>query len=518
LLVAGFAWLCEPAQAQTNAEARYTSPNFGYSIAWPMPWFALRAESDGTFDTLVLVDDQSSIQFSGARLGNASLQSIVEATVQSYREDPTLTNLTQLPASECAFPTDGYVACYRFDAVSGDGSVVGATSLFEARALGGGIVLQTIAGVREPHLAVYLSRWASIVVAAPGEPAPMPATGTDWEIVAIDGASYRVEPGVPALDRDLAIEGIEFGRRTLKAMGGTLSSDRLTVSVRVSASLDDPYLYGLTQNNGITVYTGSSIWPEISPIERVQGLVHEYFHLYQFDRLEAAQANAPAWFVEGSADAFGYLAASRLGVTDQLDFVRFALNRLNNDPVAGALCSYVSAETFPVEVYPLAYLAVQDLLARNGRSIEGLVQVFEEIGNGSSFETAFADTFGVAPDQFCVEVEAWRGTLAPVDNVPPDLLITAGSDLPSQVTLTSAPTQAQPGQQVFFAASTTAGANCQLEMSAGKRSGAIVAETFANGSGEAFWLVILPEDALPGEATVEISCGSETVQALLSIA
>ena len=95
--------------------------------------------------------------------------------------------------------------------------------------------------------------------------------------------------------------------------------------------------------------------------------------------------------------------------------------------------------------------------------------------------------------------------------------VTEGKELPSAVALTGAPAQAAPGQQLLFTASTAAGANCLLELTPGKRSGAISAETFANGSGEVFWLVIVPEDSLPGEATVEISCGGEAVQGQLTI-
>ena len=51
-------------------------------------------------------------------------------------------------------------------------------------------------------------------------------------------------------------------------------------------------------------------------MERLQGLVHEYFHMFQFDRLDRGDATVPGWFQEGSADAFGFLAASQLGVTD----------------------------------------------------------------------------------------------------------------------------------------------------------------------------------------------------------
>ena len=119
----------------------------------------------------------------------------------------------------------------------------------------------------------------------------------------------------------------------------------------------------------------------------------------------------------------------------------------------GPLCSYaVIDETFTPEVYSLAHLAIQGLLARNGQSISALFQIFDEIGDGATFEDAFADTFHVSVDQFCADVEAWRATLAPVDDYPPDLVVYQGEDLPSEVAFASAPAQAEPGQQVLVTA------------------------------------------------------------------
>lgn len=487
LLIAGLAGLWAPAQAEQNPETSYTSPNFGYSIAWPMPWYESSESNDGTYDTLVLADDESSVQFSGAQFSNESLQRLLEINVEAYRSDPNLANFEQLPAGECAYPTDGLVACYRYDATFSDGTVDGIASLFEARTVGEGVTLIMVARVPEPSFAAYLSKWQAIVVAGVGESIPPPVTANDWEMVDIGSAEYRIEPGVPELDRDLAIQGIELARRTVQAMAGPLSTDRLTVTVRTGASSLAPDQYGSTRDNAIFIYTGSSSWPMIAPIERLQGLVHEYFHIYQFDRLENVQTDVPAWFFEGSADAFGFLAASQLGITDQMDFIRLSLYRLGQNPVPGTLCSHiVNDETLTAEVYALAHLAIQDLLARNGQSIEALFQIFEEIANGATFEDAFADTFHVDMTRYCTDVESWRATLAPVNDIPPDLQITEGQNLPSQVELTSAPLQATPGQQVLFTASTQAGANCQLALAAGKRSVPFVEDTFANGSGEVF--------------------------------
>lgn len=506
-----------PAQAAQSSEESYTSPTFGYSIAWPMPWYQSVEYNDGTYDTLLLADDVSDVQFSGALLPNVSAQQLVESNADGYRTDSRIASFQQLPAAECAFPTDGYVACYRFDATFGDGSVAGLVGLFEARALGDGVLLIMIAHVPEPWFAEYLAAWQGFAVAGAGEPVPTAATGTAWETIAIGEARFRIEPEVPALDRDLAIEGIELARRSVQAMTGPLSTDRLTVTVRTGASPFGPDQYAYTKGSAIFVYTGSNSWPLIAPIERVQGLVHEYFHIYQFDRLDDVGTQIPAWFLEGSAEAFGFLVASGLGITDQLDFIRVSLYRIGQNPVPGTLCSHnVSDDTFTAEVYSLAHLAMQDLLARNGQGVAALVQFFDAIANGATFEGAFTDTFHQDVAEFCAGVERWRLTLAQVEEVPEDLVVSAGQDLPSEVSSTTIPAQVHSGDQVLFTARTTAGSNCQLTLNLDKRH-QITQETFANGSGEAFWLVIVPEDVAMGTGVAQFTCGQGTVRQQFTI-
>lgn len=496
----------------------YTSPSFGYSIAWPLPWYISGEYTDSGYDTIELTDDQSSVQFSGGRLGDETVQDAAMGIIDSLREDPTNANVTVLDAGSCPFKGEGSVLCYRYDATLSDGSSTGVTGLVETRLLGNDILLYMIAGVREPHLAEYLPKWAQIQVAAPGTALPEIAANAGWEVIGYGDATYRIQPGVSRLDRDLAIEGIEYARRTVAAMAGPWSDERLTVSVLTSASPEDPTQYGLARSSAVWIYTGSDSWPTISPIERLQGLVHEYFHLYQFDRLDLVDTQVPAWFLEGSADAFGFLAASHLGITDQMDFIRLGLYRVGASPVSGALCDYVFDADFTVDVYSLAYLSVQDLLARNGLSIDALVQIFVEIGNGATFEAAFSKMFHTNVADFCAAEPGWRATLAPVDEIPPDLTVYQGTDLHSRVRSAVIPMSADPGQQILITATTAAGSNCQ--MTATFRGGAapIIEETFANGSGEAFWLMIVPEGTPPGAVAVLIDCGANLVEQQFAIA
>ena len=158
-----------PAAAAQPAQRTYTytSPSFGYSIAWPFPWYLSGESVDSEYDTLEVSDDQSVVQFWGARRGDMTTEQAAQEVLDGYRQDPTLTNVAELDAKSCPFQTDGTAICFRYEGIMSDGTSAGVSGLIEERILGDGIMLEMIAGVLEPHLAEYLPKWASIEVAAP---------------------------------------------------------------------------------------------------------------------------------------------------------------------------------------------------------------------------------------------------------------------------------------------------------------------------------------------------------------
>ena len=58
------------------------------------------------------------------------------------------------------------------------------------------------------------------------------------------------------------------------------------------------------------MYAGSEVWNGVAPVERVETLVHEFFHIYQNVMTEENDSAVPLWFTEGTAEAAGFLAAS----------------------------------------------------------------------------------------------------------------------------------------------------------------------------------------------------------------
>jgi hypothetical protein len=188
---------------------------------------------------------------------------------------------------------------------------------------------------------------------------------------------------------------------------------------------------------------------------------------------------------------------------------------LTVSPFTGTLDDLDTATSMGADAYPLAYLAVQYLLGSRGMSVSALGDVYTLMHDGADFDDAFAQVFGLTPDQFSAEFEEWRPSLQPVTELPDDFYPPTGQALVGPVTLQVVPQQAERDRQLVVTASTEAMATCAAALQLGMET--LDRETVANGEGNVFWLFSIPPDAPAGAAQVTVDCGTGPASAPLSI-
>jgi hypothetical protein len=151
------------------------------------------------------------------------------------------------------------------------------------------------------------------------------------------------------------------------------------------------------------------------PVTAYIMLPHEIFHQAQKHDGIAAR-NTRAWFYEGCAEAFRYLALERAGFYKKGDSLKDTFNRLlinymynqkKELPPLGSLATYDSWEASlkaesqsgsPLTtVYPYAALAVLRLSDGDFSKIAGNHQLMRE---GKTFDTAFQEVFGKSAAKF----------------------------------------------------------------------------------------------------------------------
>jgi hypothetical protein len=165
-----------------------------------------------------------------------------------------------------------------------------------------------------------------------------------------------------------------------------------------------------TLRNGVVCYPGNGIVGcnsfdnigivilnnEHSSIMSQSVLPHENFHSIQayLGKLNASvKRSIPIWFMEGSADYFGYMSYANANkkkyysIREIIDF---------GPATSGKLPEYDSYSPNP---YNIGRVAIEYLSASKG--FGSVVQVFSDYGNGVSFEESFNKQFGITLAEFC---------------------------------------------------------------------------------------------------------------------
>jgi hypothetical protein len=495
----------------------YTSPNYGYSVTWELPWYVTENETDDNgFDVLGLADSQSFVYFSGGETDGDPAE-VIERYAEQLASDPTSSGFAPVDDPQCAAGGNGssiVASCYRFEITGEDGAARSFGLLLKAWDLGNGIDVLLEAYTDEALLASFVPHWHEFGVFPPGQAAPTPAANT-CQTEVIHNVSYCMDPALTERDRGDIVEGVRLGQDTIEAYFGNPDLGNIQITGLQGVSPYGDGLLATTRERSIAVYAGSVVWNGVAPVERIETLVHEFFHIYQNVMTGENDSAVPLWFTEGSAEAVGYLAAAQIGVTDQTEFYALTSYSLTVSPFTGTLDDLDTATSMGADAYPLAYLAVQYLLGSRGMSVSALGDVYTLMHDGADFDDAFAQVFGLTPDQFSAEFEEWRPSLQPVTELPDDFYPPTGQALVGPVTLQVVPQQAERDRQLVVTASTEAMATCAAALQLGMET--LDRETVANGEGNVFWLFSIPPDAPAGAAQVTVDCGTGPASAPLSI-
>jgi hypothetical protein len=345
-------------------------------------------------------------------------------------------------------------------------------------------------------------------------PEAVGAQATPQEVV--HGATFQFEPGVSELDRYDVIEGIRLGQLAIASYLEIPHLANLRIYVLNAADNGDDTTLASTVGSNIEVYTGSEVWRSLSPIERVETLVHELVHVYQNLMIEDAIAPELLWFAEGSADAIGFQAIFSLGVTDQTEVYNLMSYMLTKYPTSAPLSQFEGYGTMDADAYPVVYMAVQYLLGSRGLSVSAIGDLYEGLAAGKTFQQSFETAFGVSLANFYAEFEVWRLGIVKTALLDDDFWVLGDAPATSALALNPVPAQVSTTGQLMVSGLATPEVGCNLSVTMGTST--IQRPAAANGAGEVYWLVSMPEGMAAGSGSLIASCGGATVNAAFAIA
>lgn len=335
-----------------------------------------------------------------------------------------------------------------------------------------------------------------------------------WPVYAAEAelasASIDFAPGVASQDAEFVTEGVQLALDFFAAEIGPGIQTSLQVRVEATAN-DEPSLLAYWDGETVVVLTGSPVWQHSAPAERIATIIHELTHVYQTSVLGFDDLSSPAWFEEGIAEFLSYYVLDQLGVLDHDELVAIDMSiashfarHLSLDTIAG----WRSFQQAGADAYSLSHAAVAVLMDGMPLSVVGLY--YSMLGQGYEVDQAFAILFGATPQGFSEEMDSHLDDWIIPDGLSPHDLMLSPVEHPGPVELTDAPAIVTAGEQFVVVGITEPALTCNLGVKVpGAPAPIVERSTFADRSGDVFWLVTIPPDLADGLVKIEAACGGD---------
>jgi hypothetical protein len=331
---------------------------------------------------------------------------------------------------------------------------------------------------------------------------------------------FSISDDVSAQDESYVREGISLAEDYLRDTLDAEIDDNLVVNVRDTADPNDDSMLAFANGDFLVVFTGSPYWDLLAPSLRMETVIHEYVHIYQFDALGDDEDDSPMWFIEGMAEYLAFDAIAKLGIVDRravTDYQAWAVLSSGYEvkplPELEAIWDFQSADG---PIYSLSYLAVSRLIG--DLPSKKLERYIEEVAGGATWREAFPDAFGLEVDEFYSEFGKWlRDDLLAPRRIPTQFREIYAVDQESPVEIVSSPEKILPGDQALVVAETDRGSACSFTLRDENGERMAKLQTFADRTGLVFWLVTIPASAPAGSSEVTVDCGDKRDRVKLQV-
>lgn len=244
-------------------------------------------------------------------------------------------------------------------------------------------------------------------------------------------ASYEFGASVPGSTRELVQRSLGYAGGYFRAR---LGLDLPPLSVYAFSDHAD-VIAAWSRVFGVSIETARRVWSSVSFFQgrastgpsiwlyapRVSGrgdesrftamVVHEAFHVLQHTLAGGRypdSTQSPPWLHEGTPEYLSRVVVAEYGLSAEL----FRDLWITDSRKSGPLRAFETWASFdppsPID-YSLSGLAVDRLIASRG--VTALVAYHRALGQGVSWPDAFRTAFGITPDAFYEEFEAYRRSL-----------------------------------------------------------------------------------------------------------
>jgi hypothetical protein len=338
-------------------------------------------------------------------------------------------------------------------------------------------------------------------------------------VAADANVSFDIAEAVSIEDATYVREGIALAQRYVAE---TLT-DISDAPIRVAVFADDDFFCGeeaiaCANESSIVVLTDTPDWNSLAPFERVETVVHEYIHVYQFAKLEDQKDIPPTWFIEGMAEYLAFDAVVKQGLVSANDVRDFETGLVAQYPELSPLEEFEDRGAFysePGPVYSLAYMAIAEMM--NGHSPSDLDRLLEQVESSHNWRGSFLTVFGQGIGRFYQSFAETREDLPPLIFLPKPFTLLTPQFFESPIHITTVMGPFEEGEQMTVLGSSDASAVCRIRL-LNKQSGQDISQTtYADGSGHLFWLITIPDTFGEGIGIITAACGGEPQHVAIDI-
>lgn len=228
--------------------------------------------------------------------------------------------------------------------------------------------------------------------------------------------TFTFDDGTSVADQALIGEGVQIANDYFTAAFGRTP----TRASQIRGALSAP---GCGQGGGgasaftgsgtVTICMGNLGWTTHGPITKRKIVIHEVYHLLQFERrwlgLQTTAASGPMWLVEGAAELAAYKAIESRGLSPYStaqgcqikEYTDFGQRQPPGLPNLSALDSQQNWAQTQGPLYALAMTGVDQLVTARGLgALTSYMDAIAPSGPAGAFQSAFGQSQTAFYDQF----------------------------------------------------------------------------------------------------------------------
>lgn len=262
---------------------------------------------------------------------------------------------------------------------------------------------------------------------SPTPAATAPATTTPTAPVVTGPYSFDFAAGASTTDQNLIRDAIQYAHDFLQSTFGRTVEQQTAISgVLAAAGCAQGGGAAFTGSRSVTFCLSNPGWTVHGPVTKQKIVIHELYHVLQFERRWVGNPAAGAdWIIEGAAEVVGYrgvanrnLLAYPTAVGCQVKEVfDFGTRQPPGLPNLNLVETHQQFQTTIGPLYALSMMGMDQLLTTSGIAALNIYMDAVAAGAGpTAWQGAFQSAFGTSHTAFYAQFPAYRVGLT----VPPN--------------------------------------------------------------------------------------------------